>query len=314
MLARIAAVALNAYREAVRARVLYGLLGVALATTAYSLVVATLSLHQEIRVVADLGAASISLYAVLVAIVLGATSLHNELERKTLFPILTRRLRRHEYLVGKYLGALATLGVFVAIDGGAVLAVLAIRGGERHRARRRRGGGAPRGARRASLQAARGAGLRLAAVVSVALLRDDGAALRPRSGRTPDGDRVGAPHAERGRDRRRRREPLRFVLVAIPHRDLHPRRLPRRALGRHDGQPPTEDLRPRDPPNLRRGRPGHAKPAGLRPGALAPAGSRPRVAGVAVRDGGGDSRALLRDVPPHARERTHLSGNKRILQ
>jgi ABC-type transport system involved in multi-copper enzyme maturation permease subunit len=129
MLARIGAVAFNAYREAVRARVLYGLLGVALATTAYSLVVGTLSLHQETRVVADLGAASISLYAVAVAVVLGATSLHRELELKTLFPILTRRLRRHEYLVGKYLGAVATLGVFVAIDAAAVLAILAGEGG-----------------------------------------------------------------------------------------------------------------------------------------------------------------------------------------
>jgi Cu-processing system permease protein len=130
MLARIAAVALNAYREAVRARILYGLLGLALATTAYSVVVATLSLHQEVRVVSDLGAASISLYAVLVAIVLGATSLQNELDLKTIFPILTRRLRRHEYLVGKYMGTLTTLAVFVAIDGGAVLGILAIEEGE----------------------------------------------------------------------------------------------------------------------------------------------------------------------------------------
>ena len=130
VLSRIVAVALNAYREAVRARILYGLLGLALATTAYSLVVGTLSLHQETRVVADLGAASISLYAVLVAIVLGATSLHRELQLKTIFPILTRRLRRHEYLLGKYLGALATLAVFVAIDGAAVLGILAVEGGE----------------------------------------------------------------------------------------------------------------------------------------------------------------------------------------
>jgi Cu-processing system permease protein len=130
MLPRIAAIALNTYREAVRARVLYGLLGLALATCAYSLVVATLSLHQEARVVADVGAASISLYAVLVAIVLGATSLHRELELKTIFPILTRQLRRHEYLVGKYLGMLATLAVFVAIDAAAVLAILALETGQ----------------------------------------------------------------------------------------------------------------------------------------------------------------------------------------
>jgi Cu-processing system permease protein len=125
VLARILVIALNTYREAVRARVLYGLLAVALGTAAYSLVVGTLSLHQESRVVADIGAASISLYAVLVAIVLGATSLHRELELKTIFPILTRRLHRHEYLVGKYLGTLATLSAFVAIDGAAVLAILA---------------------------------------------------------------------------------------------------------------------------------------------------------------------------------------------
>ena len=126
MLPRIFAITMNTYREAVRARILYGLLAMALATAVYSLVVATLSLHQEARVVADIGAGSISLFAVLVAIVLGATSLHRELELKTIFPILTRRLRRHEYLVGKYLGTLATLSVFVALDGAAVLAMLAL--------------------------------------------------------------------------------------------------------------------------------------------------------------------------------------------
>ena len=125
MLNRILVIALNTYREAVRARVLYGLLAFALGTAVYSLVIGTLSLHQEARVVADVGAASISLYAVLVAIVLGATSLHREIELKTVFPILTRRLRRHEYLLGKYLGTLAVLGVFVALDGATVLAVLA---------------------------------------------------------------------------------------------------------------------------------------------------------------------------------------------
>jgi hypothetical protein len=130
MLARVLAIALNTYREAVRARILFGMMGLALATTAYSLVVANLSLHQETRVISDLGAASISLYAVLVAIVLGATSLYRELELKTVFPILTRRLRRHEYLVGKYLGTLATLAVFVAIDGATVLAILAAQGGQ----------------------------------------------------------------------------------------------------------------------------------------------------------------------------------------
>lgn len=117
---------MNTYREAVRARVLFGLLAAALAASAYSLVIASMSIRQEMRIVADLGSSSISAFAVLVAIVLGATSLYRELELKTVFPILTRQLRRHEYVVGKYLGILAVLLAFVAIDGAAVLTVLAV--------------------------------------------------------------------------------------------------------------------------------------------------------------------------------------------
>lgn len=129
MLARVSAIAMNAYREAVRARVLYGLLAFALAACGYAVIVASLSLDQQARVISDVGAASISLCAVLVAIVLGATSLYRELELKTIFPILARPLHRHEYLVGKYLGILLTLVVFVALDGALVLGILAVETG-----------------------------------------------------------------------------------------------------------------------------------------------------------------------------------------
>lgn len=130
MIGRVFAIAMNTYREAVRARVLFGLLAAALAASAYSLVIASMSIRQEMRIVADLGSASISAFAVLVAIILGATSLYRELELKTVFPILTRQLRRHEYIVGKYLGILAVLLVFVAIDGASVLTIVALQSGE----------------------------------------------------------------------------------------------------------------------------------------------------------------------------------------
>lgn len=126
MFGRIRAIALNSYREAVRARILFGLFGAALVTTGLLIVMAQLALREPLRVVADLGTASMSLYAALVAVVIGATSLHRELELKTLFPILTRELRRHEYLLGKYLGTLATLVVFISVDGAAVLGVLGV--------------------------------------------------------------------------------------------------------------------------------------------------------------------------------------------
>ncbi len=126
MLARVLVIALNTYREAVRARILHGLFALALATTGYSLVVGAYTSKNQLRVVSDLGAASISLYAIVVAVVIGATSLYRELELKTLFPILARPVTRTEYLTGKYLGTLLVLLVFVTANTGVVLLATAV--------------------------------------------------------------------------------------------------------------------------------------------------------------------------------------------
>lgn len=130
MLTRIAAIAFNTYREAVRARLLLGVLAIGLAMCLYSVVTAAQSLHQELRVVADVGGAALSLCGVVAAIVLGSTSLYRELELKTIFPILSRPIRRWEYLVGKYLGTLLTVAVFIGVQAATVLSLLALEAGQ----------------------------------------------------------------------------------------------------------------------------------------------------------------------------------------
>lgn len=126
VLQRIQTIALAAYRESVRARILLGLAGVAFAVSIFSLAIASFTLTNAPRVVSDLGVASLSLFSVAVAIVIGATSLYRELEQKTIFPILARPITRGEYVVGKYLGILLTIGVFIAADAGLVLCLAAI--------------------------------------------------------------------------------------------------------------------------------------------------------------------------------------------
>ena len=121
MFARIGVVTLNTYREAVRARVLHGLFALAIATAGYALVVGEFASRSRMRVVSDLGAASISIYGIVVAVVLSATGLYRELELKTVFPILARPIRRSEYLLGKYTGTLLTMFVFIAANSGALL-------------------------------------------------------------------------------------------------------------------------------------------------------------------------------------------------
>ncbi len=129
MFLRISTVALNAYREAVRARVLLGLAGVALGVAFYSLIVGAYTLEDAPRVVADLGAAAISVFSIAVAVLIGATSLHRELEMKTILPLLARPIHRSEYLVGKYLGTMLVVAVFVMAECGLVLLMSAGMGG-----------------------------------------------------------------------------------------------------------------------------------------------------------------------------------------
>jgi Cu-processing system permease protein len=125
MFPRIAAIALNTYREAIRARILYGLMAAAFATLGYAVFLGATSLHQDTRVIANVGSASASFFSVVVAVVVGATSLHREIELKTIFPILTRKLRRHEYVLGKFFGLLLTVTVFLCLDGSLLFSMLA---------------------------------------------------------------------------------------------------------------------------------------------------------------------------------------------
>jgi ABC-type transport system involved in multi-copper enzyme maturation permease subunit len=129
MFGRVLVIALNTYRESVRARILLGLAGVAFFVAFYSIVVGAFTLYNGARVVSDLGAATISLFSIAVSVVIGATSLYRELEQKTVFPILARPIRRGEYLVGKYLGTLLTIAVFIMADAALVLLILATMAG-----------------------------------------------------------------------------------------------------------------------------------------------------------------------------------------
>lgn len=128
-LQRIWAIALNTFREAVRNRVLAVLVLFAVALMAFSVVLGELSLHEEVRIIKDLGLAGISLISIVIALFLGVNLLSKELERKTVYAIIPKPIFRWEFLMGKYVGLaitmLALVGVmsvmlwlFVVVQGG----------------------------------------------------------------------------------------------------------------------------------------------------------------------------------------------------
>ncbi len=126
---RILAIAKNTFREAIRDRILYGFLFFAVCLILFSLVLGQLSFNEEIRAVVDVGLSGISLFSVLMAIFLGITLLHKEIEKRTLYTILARPISRPAYLVGKFLGLVATMVAQIALMSIIWMVVLVIQGG-----------------------------------------------------------------------------------------------------------------------------------------------------------------------------------------
>jgi hypothetical protein len=121
---RIYAIALNAYREAIRDRVLFGVLGLAAASLLLGLSLAFLSIAEQSRILVDHGVVTMSWISNLVAIFLGASFLYKEIELRTLYVILAKPVARWEFVLGKYLGIVATAVVFIALTGSMLLLLL----------------------------------------------------------------------------------------------------------------------------------------------------------------------------------------------
>jgi ABC-type transport system involved in multi-copper enzyme maturation permease subunit len=108
MAGRIWAVALNTFREAVRDRILYLLLIVGLAAVVFSKLLGDISVGDQLHVVADTGLTAVSLLGVMISIFVGTGLIHKEIDKRTIYTILSKPVLRGEFVLGKYLGLLMT--------------------------------------------------------------------------------------------------------------------------------------------------------------------------------------------------------------
>ncbi len=129
-LSRVAAIARNTFREAVRDRVLYNLVLFVLILTGGAVFLGELSAAQETKIIIDMGLSAALLFGVFIAIFVGVGLVYKEIERRTIYAIFAKPVGRGEFLLGKYLGLCLTLAVNVAVMGAGVsLALLYVRGG-----------------------------------------------------------------------------------------------------------------------------------------------------------------------------------------
>lgn len=106
---RVAAIAANTFREAVRDRVLYNLVLFALLLVATAVLFGQISIGIKRIVVISLSLSAISVFGMVIAIFIGIGLVSKEIERKTLYTVLARPVRRWEFLLGKYFGLVGTL-------------------------------------------------------------------------------------------------------------------------------------------------------------------------------------------------------------
>lgn len=129
MLNRIFAIALNTFREAIRNRVMGVLLLFALGLIAFSTVLGTLSLSEDLRIVKDIGLAGTDGFCAIIALFLGVNLLGKELDKKTVYSMLSKPIRRSEFLLGKYLGLMGTMSVLLVVMSLVLALVLYFKGG-----------------------------------------------------------------------------------------------------------------------------------------------------------------------------------------
>ena len=121
---RIRAIAINTFKEAIRDKILYNLLFFALLMIGASLLLATLTVGEQSKIIIDIGLASINIFGVLIAVFLGIGLISKEIEKRTIYNIIAKPVPRYQFLMGKYIGLLLTIVVNTVIMGAGLYLVL----------------------------------------------------------------------------------------------------------------------------------------------------------------------------------------------
>jgi ABC-type transport system involved in multi-copper enzyme maturation permease subunit len=119
---KIRSIAVNTFRETIRDRILYSLLAFAIIMIGLSYFLAGLSLGDFDRIIINFGLACVHIFGAVIAIFIGITLVNKEVEKRTIYSIVSKPVSRFKFLVGKFSGLAITLLVTtVAMVSGLVI-------------------------------------------------------------------------------------------------------------------------------------------------------------------------------------------------
>jgi ABC-type transport system involved in multi-copper enzyme maturation permease subunit len=121
----IRVVAINVFRESVRDRVPYNLVVFAILLIASSYLIGQLTAGQDVKIIKDLGLAATSVFGLFISIFIGIGLVSKEVERRSIYALLSKPVTRAQFVAGKYAGLVLTLAVNVSVMTIALYVILA---------------------------------------------------------------------------------------------------------------------------------------------------------------------------------------------
>lgn len=123
-MSRIILIAQNTFREAIRDKVFHSVVFLALGLLLFSIVLGDWSVFDRAGVIKSFALSISSLSALLLSVFVGIQLLQKEMQRRTLFALLSKPVRRSEFIVGKWAGLMLILAIHLLLMMGAVEVIL----------------------------------------------------------------------------------------------------------------------------------------------------------------------------------------------
>ncbi|MGL1900859.1 MAG: ABC transporter permease [Fibrobacterales bacterium] len=122
-------IAKNTFREHIRNRVLYVIGAIALFLIGFAHVLGDWAIFNRVYVVTSFTLSVMSLSGLLISIFIGVGLVHTELEKHTLYTIVTKPVSRTQFLLGKYIGLLYIIACHLTVLSMAFIIAVLLSGG-----------------------------------------------------------------------------------------------------------------------------------------------------------------------------------------
>lgn len=101
---RVLTIARNTFKEAIRDKILISITILGFLLMAASKIFIPISVGQAVKIIKDFGISLVEIFGVLIVVFIGTRIVYQEVERKTIYSIMSKPVSSLEFVAGKFLG------------------------------------------------------------------------------------------------------------------------------------------------------------------------------------------------------------------